>query len=102
MVNEFYINGMPVWLDKTTRVGLKLRFESEIAMGKEETSLWYNGVQFPLSLENAMQMLFAIEIYASACYDTTQYHLAQVNSLSEIEEVENYDFRANYPDKLNF
>ena len=33
-VNIFYIQGLPVWLDKTTRAGLKLRFEAEIAVGK--------------------------------------------------------------------
>ena len=102
MVNEFYIQGIPVWLDKTTRVGLKLRFESEVALGKTETSLWYNNIQFPLSLENAMQMLFAIELYASACYDNTHYHMAQVNSLETVDEIKKYDYKVGYPEKLNF
>ena len=101
-VNEFFIHDIPVWLDKTTRVGLKLRFESEIAMGKTETTLWYNNIQFPLPLENAIQMLFAIEVYASSCYDMTQYHLAQVNELEDINEIENYDYTTGYPEKLNF
>lgn len=101
-VNEFYIQGIPVWLDKTTRVGLKLRFESEIAMGKIETSLWYNNIQFPLLLENAIQMLFAIELYASACYDNTHYHMSKVNALENIEEIEKYDYRVGYPEKLKF
>ena len=43
-VNKFYIQDYSVWLDKGMRVGLKLRFESELAMGKTETSLWYNNV----------------------------------------------------------
>lgn len=38
-VNEFYIQDVPVWLDKATRAGLKLRFEAEIATGKTETAL---------------------------------------------------------------
>lgn len=86
-VNEFYIQGLPVWLDKATRAGLMLRFESEIAMGKTETVLWYEGAQFPLSLEQATQMLYAIEVYASTCYDNTQKHLAEVDKLETIEEV---------------
>lgn len=102
LVNEFYIQGIPVWLDKTTRVGLKLRFESEIAMGKTETSLWYNDTKFPLSLENAMQMLFAIELYASACYDNTHYHISQVNVLENIDDIKNYDYTIGYPEKLQF
>ena len=101
-VNEFYINEVPVWLDKNTRVGLKLRFESELAMGKTETSLWYNNVQFPLPITNAINMLFALELYASTCYDNTQYHISEINKLSTIEEIEQYDYTTGYPEKLRF
>lgn len=101
-VNIFYIQGLPVWLDKTTRAGLKLRFEAEIAVGKTDTVLWYNGMQFPLSLEQAIQMLYAIEVYASACYDNTQKHLTAADILETIEDIENYDYRIGYPEKLEF
>lgn len=101
-VNIFYIQGLPVWLDKTTRAGLKLRFEAEIAVGKTDTVLWYNGMQFPLSLEQAIQMLYAIEVYASACYDNTQKHLTAVDILETVEDIENYDYRIGYPEKLEF
>lgn len=101
-VNVFYIQGLEVWLDKQTRTGLKLRFEAEIAVGKEETSLWYNNMQFPLTLKNAMQMLYAIENYASACYDNTQKHIAEIEKLEIKEDIENYDFTVGYPEKLNF
>lgn len=101
-VNIFYISGMPVWMDKATRAGLKLRFEAEIASIKTDTILWYEGHQFPLNLDVAMKMLYAIEIYASACYDNTQHHLANVAALSTSAEVNNYDYRTGYPEKLQF
>lgn len=101
-VNIFYIQDLPVWLDKATRAGLKLRFEAEIAMGKTDTVLWYDSIQFPLPLEQAMKMLYAIEVYASACYDNTQKHLAAVDKLKTIEEVEDYAYRHDYPEKLRF
>lgn len=101
-VNIFYIKDIPVWLDKDTRVGLKLRFEAELALGKEETTLWYEGMQFPLPLSSAMQMLYALELYASACYDNTQAHLANIHALTTIEEVEAYDYTTLYPEKLRF
>lgn len=101
-VNIFYIQGLPVWLDKATRAGLKLRFEAEIALGNTDTTLWYNNMQFPLLLENAIQMLYAIEVYASKCYDNTQLHLSNVAKLTTIEELENYDHREGYPEKLRF
>lgn len=101
-VNGFFINGIEVWLDKDTRAGLKLRFEAEIATGKTETTLWYKGMQFPLPLNLAMQMLYAIEVYASACYDNTQSHYAAVKNLYSVEEVNAYDYTVGYPEKLSF
>lgn len=101
-VNEFYIGELPVWLDKATRAGLMLRFQAEIASGKESTTLWYGSAQFPLPLSMAMQMLYGLELYASACYDNTQSHLAAVDALTTIEEVEAYDFTLFYPEKLRF
>lgn len=59
-------------------------------------------MQFPLKLDVATQMLYSIEIYASACYDNTQQHLANINALTTIDEVENYDHTSNYPEKLKF
>lgn len=38
-INIFYIQGLPVWLDKATRAGLKLRFEAEVALKYENTTL---------------------------------------------------------------
>lgn len=101
-VNEFYVSDMPIWLDKATRVGLKLRFESEMAMGMTTTSLWYEDHKFELETENAIKMLFAIELYASACYDNTQNHIANVKALETIEEIEQYDYTTGYPEKLRF
>lgn len=101
-VNYFYIGDVGLWLDKDIRVGLQLRFEAEIAKGKEGTTLWHESMQFPLPLSSAMQMLYALELYASACYDNTARHRANINALTTIEEVEAYDFTTFYPDKLRF
>ena len=101
-VNQFFIGDTPMWLDKDTRTGLKLRFEAEIAMGKSDTTLWANNVQYPLSLSTAIQMLYALEVYASMCYDQTQAHLAAIDALTTIEDVEAYDYATGYPDKLHF
>lgn len=101
-VNQFFIGETPMWLDKETRTGLKLRFEAEIAMGKTDTTLWADGVQYPLPLSTGVQMLYALEVYASMCYDNTQAHLAAIDALKTIEEVEAYDYATGYPDKLHF
>ena len=99
-VNSFSIDGIELWLDKATRVGLKLRFESEIAMGKESTTLWSNGIEFVLPIEMAVKMLYGLELYASACYDNTQRHIAAIGKLESINDVIAYDHRVGYPEKL--
>ena len=102
-VNEFFINGISVWLDKNTRVGLMLRFESELSNGREETTLQYGGNPFPLKLEDAVNMIHVIEMYASsACYDNTQRHISIVKTLDSIKEIKDYNYREGYPEKLNF
>jgi hypothetical protein len=49
-----------------------------------------------------MQMLYAIEIYASECYDNTQLHLANVETLSTLDSILEYDYTTGYPEKLRF
>ena len=104
-VNSFTIGGVQTWLNKATRVGLKLRFEAEQRLGKTETTLWQNGIQFPLPLVGdvtALDMLDSIELYASACYDVTQMHLANVAKMNSADEIKAYDYTVGYPSKLTF
>ena len=101
-INGFYIDDKELWLDKATRVGLKLRFDAEIANGQTNTTVWYEGTAFNLELVNALQMLNDIELYASACYDNTQRHIASINAIEDIKTLKNYDYRTGYPEKLRF
>ena len=102
VVNQFSINGSPMWLDKATRAGLKLRLEAERSAGKESTTLWYGTEAITLPVANAIVMLNRLEIYASESYDVTQGHLARVALMESVEEVLGYDFTEGYPEKLNF
>lgn len=101
-VNIFYVGGLPMWLDKATRAGLLLRFQAEKVFGNTTTTLWYDNMQFPLDLDLAIQMLYGIELYASACYDNTQSHLSNVKQLTTLEDVKNYDYKTGYPEILKF
>ena len=101
-VNAFYMQGQRMWLDKATRAGLMLRLQAEQSMGKETTTLWYGSHQFELPMANAFQMLYALELYASQCYDNTQRHLAAVDAIESKEEIDAYDYRTGYPEELEF
>ena len=39
-INEFFLGDDSLWIDKATRTGLKLRFESELAQSMANTVLW--------------------------------------------------------------
>lgn len=99
-VNGFVLDGVTVWLDKATRVGLMNSLNCEKAAGHTETTLWLGTWAISLNVERAMQLLAAVELYALECYNVTAAHKATVESLGSAEEVEAYDHTAGYPDKL--
>lgn len=101
-VENFTIGGVDVWMDKDTRTGLLLRFQAEKAVGKTDTVLWHEGMQFPLVVDTAIQMLYAIEVYASQTYDKTAEHIAAVDKLASVDALIAYDYKAGYPAQLAF
>ena len=101
-VNCFYMQDEPMWLDFENRSRLLLRFQAETAKGNETTTLWSNGKEYTLPLSVAINMLYELETYASKCYDNTQRHLANINILETLEDVQNYDYKSGYPEKLKF
>lgn len=101
-VNSFDFEGKSVWLDKSTRVGLFNSISIEEKAGMTDTALWLDGVKHIIRIPVAFAMLNAIEIYAINCYNVTQSHIAAVNALNSIEEIQEYDFTAGYPAKLSF
>lgn len=101
-VNSFKLNGIDVWLSKDTRVGLMNSISIEKAAGKEQSVLWFNSICVTINCDSAIQMLSALELYALDCYNTTAEHKVNVQNLSSIEEVHNYDYTQGYPSKLEF
>ena len=101
-VNSFKLNGIDVWLSKDTRVGLMNSISIEKAAGKEQSVLWFNSICVTVNCDSAIQMLSALELYALDCYNKTAQHKINVQNLSSIEEVHNYDYTQGYPSKLEF
>lgn len=99
-VNGFRLNGMLVWLDKATRVGLMNSTTIAKAAGQETTTLWLGEVKLVVECDKAIQLLSALEMYALACFNVTASHKASVSELMTIEEVEAYDYKAGYPTML--
>lgn len=99
-VNGFMLNGLLVWLDKATRVGLMNSTTIAKAAGQETTTLWLKGIKLVVDCDKAIQLLSALEMYALECFNVTASHKAAVNELRTIEEVEAYDYKAGYPKML--
>lgn len=99
-VNGFILNGLLVWLDKATRVGLMNSTTIAKATGQETTTLWLGGAKLVVDCDKAIQLLSALEMYALECFNVTASHKAAVGELKTIEEVEVYDYKAGYPKML--
>ena len=101
-VNGFMLNGVQVWLSKDTRVGLMNSVTIEKNAGKEQSTVWFNGICITINCDAAIQILSSLELYALACYNRTAQHRLAVSQLTDISEVQAYDYTAGYPDKLSF
>lgn len=99
-VNSFLLNGMEVWLDKATRVGLMNSTTIAKSMGQEKTTLWLGSYQLEVDCDKAIQLLSALEMYALECFNVTAAHKKAVSELDNIEAVLTYDYKKGYPKKL--
>ena len=99
-VNSFSYNGVSMWLDKATRVGLMNSTEITKAAGQETTDLWMGDVKLTIPCDTVIKLLSAIEMYALECFNTTARHKAEVAELKTVEEVEKYDIKEGYPKQL--
>lgn len=99
-VNGFVLNGMTVWLDKATRVGLMNSTTIAKAAGQQTTTLWLGDVKLEVDCDKAIQLLSALEMYALECFNVTAAHKAAVAELKTIKKVEAFDVTADYPKQL--
>ena len=99
-VNGFMLNGLLVWLDKATRVGLMNSTTIAKASGQQTTTLWLGGAKLVVDCDKAIQLLSALEMYALECFNVTASHKQAVSELTTIEEVEAYDYKVGYPKML--
>lgn len=95
---------MNYWADKHERDSLKNAVKDCISAGRDiyRLDLRELGVSLEIPCESLVGMLGALELYAIDCYNKTTDHIYAVNALTTVEEVEAYDYRSGYPEKLVF
>lgn len=101
-VEEFTINGINMWLDHNLRQQIKTSVDAYTTAGEEYMTKIFNNQEFTFPCSKWHQMLTELEIYASEALNVTQRHILNVKNMSSLEEIENYDYTQNYPDKIIF
>lgn len=101
-VNSFYFGNSKTWLDKDTRVGLVNSVNVTMLAGGTEYTVWLNGYAYTMPCDTLLSMLNALELYAIRSYYITEMHKSAVMNMSGAENIRNYDYTAEYPDKLRF
>ena len=99
---------IPVWFDAPQRATYQTSIGARrklIAAGLETEAairLPIAGRVAVLPLDSAELMLARLQKYADDAYNVTYMHRVTVEQLTEIEEVDAYDYTAGYPERLTF
>lgn len=101
-VRHFVVNENNVWIDSDTRVSLAKAVADKRAAGRDSITIYMGGVGYLMSLDQADEMLSAVEVYASDCFEVTENHKSAIAALQTQADVDAYDYTANYPEVLSF
>ena len=101
-VKVFAINGVSGWLDSEARVSIRRAVADKAAQGRESVTVYLSEVGFTMTPAKAEEILAAVEVYASDCFDVTENHKAAVDALDNVDAVEAYDYANGYPQPLQF
>lgn len=101
-VDDFTIGGIHIWLNHDLRGKVKENLETSQQLGETETVLRFNGMAFPMTVEQGWQMYYAVLAYARECWNTTEIHLSAIDALQTVDELLAYDYKSGYPQKLAF
>ena len=99
-VNSFVLDGMAVWIDKDTRMGLRQNIADKVTLGEQNITMWLQGRAITLPCAEAERLMCGLENYAYECFNVTARHKAEVNALKTAEEVLAYDYTKGYPNKI--
>ena len=103
-VEDFTINGVHLWLDGDLRNKVRENLEYCQTMGIENTTLRYEGMEFPMTIEMGWQLYYAVLGYARDTWNVTEVHNAAVPKIETVQEMIDYEdsYPSAYPSKLVF
>ena len=101
-VNYFLLEGKKCWLNKSDRVGLINSINIQKDSGALVTNLWLNGTSYPVSIDYALDFLRQLELYAIACNNITQIHIAEISQINDRDALFMYNITTGYPSPIEF
>jgi hypothetical protein len=102
-VNGFTINGeVEGWFTPDERSNYKSSIDAAKILGVEKLSFFIGDMLLEVTPNQAEYMLAQIQLYADQCYIVTKQHKIAVESFETIEEVDSFNYKGGYPEKINF
>ena len=99
-VNSLTFNGMKTWLRPNVRANYLVSLDAAELLGETDITFVVEGVQASLPVKQVRLLLAKIQRYADACFIVTEGHKRAVRVLQTVDEVEKYDYKQGYPEKL--
>lgn len=90
------------WLTPAERANYRSSIDAAELVGLTELSLYIGEMPATLPVQTAKLMLAQIQLYADQCFIVTKQHIASVEALDSIADVDAYDVSVGYPDRLVF
>lgn len=102
-INDFTVNGEThAWFTPEQRSNYRNSVDAAKILGVENLNIFVGDNLLTIPTSVAEQALASIQLYADQCYIKTKQHIAAVEALTTVEEIDNYDYTVGYPAKLNF
>ena len=100
-INCVYIGEDKTWFDKNTRVGLVNSLKIQKEAGKTDAKIWYNvGEELKsvtMTIDDALDFLYRLELYAAKTFDVTESHIQAVNAIDNVNDLMAYNITNDYP-----
>ena len=102
-VNGFTINDeVEGWFTPEERSNYRSSIDAAKLLGVSGLSFYVGDMLLEVTPTQAEYMLAQVQLYADQCFMVTKQHKLTVEALETIEEVDKFDYTADYPQKINF
>ena len=96
-VKMFLLDDQYGWLDKDTRMGLRQNIADRKLGGLSNIVIWISGKPHSMTLERAENFLRKVEDYAYTCKAVTYQHKTDVENLTTLNDILQYNYTKDYP-----